>query len=541
MKKVFLLIISLLASIVLTECVFALDTNSCVVLENESKIGVKDVDLLEKKLKEKINYLNTNSKYFYSYEIKKINSRIIEEQKNLENVKVEIEFKSEEDALNYFNNIQLDNNYIKGNYTIEKINNSSIGENKTKICSSYNCEEEIEYLSKNYEFENLGIDSKEVVEEKEILYDDKFKTENEAYEFAKKNIPDGYSFVQSEVILDVLSEYESKTFFELMGVNTFETLEEAQKKLEEFKLKYNGTGTIEEKEIVEEYTLNETYTSLEEIMNKIKELKNQGYTIDYKVETSSNITSTVANARKLDKDSKYELSNPDYVLIKQGIYNLALWTENELSDEEKIEFIKSYNEKNNVDGSTRNITKEQITFIHGYTTHDLSYLGKNWGTYKFSKDNNKVILECNKDKVSHIVYGAFERNIYEYRIIGTYKKSIFQYTVIGEAQVPYETKLYKVSATYSKKNIEYTLNYRINDIEYFYELSYDKYILDSYEISDVDYEIIRCDYPEDYPIPPHTDINNKVSYKLYILVLLALFGLISFVSKKFKIKKYRSE
>ena len=347
--------------------------------------------------------------------------------------------------------------------------------------------------------------------------------------------------MQSEVILDVLSEYESKTFFELMGVNTFETLEEAQKKLEEFKLKYNGTGTIEEKEIVEEYTLNETYTSLEEIMNKIKELKNQGYTIDYKVETSSNITSTVANTRKLDKDSKYELSNPDYVLIKQGNYNLALWTENELSDEEKIEFIKSYNEKNNVDGSTRNITKEQISFIHGYTTHDLSYLGKNWGTYKFSKDNNKVILECNKDKVSHIVYGAFERNIYEYRIIGTYKKSIFQYTVIGEAQVPYETKLYKVSATYNKKNIEYTLNYRINDIEYFYELSYDKYILDSYEISDVDYEIIRCDYPEDYPIPPHTDINNKGSYKLYILVLLALFGLISFVSKKFKIKKYRSE
>lgn len=541
MKKVFLLIISLLAAIVLTECVFALDTNSCVVLENESKIVVKDVDLLEKELKEKTNYLNTNSKYFYSYEIKKINSRIIEEQKNLENVKVEIEFESEEDALNYFNNIQLDGNYIKGNYAIEKINNSSISENKTKICSSYNCEEEIEYLSKNYEFENLGIESKELVEEKEILYDDKFKTENEAHEFAKKNIPDGYVFVKSEVISDVLYEYEIKTFYELMGVNKFETLEEAQKKLEEFKLKYNGTGTIEKKEIVEEYTLNETYTSLEDIMNKIKELKNQGYTIDYNIETSSNITSTVANAKKLDSSSKYELSTPDYVLIKQGNYNLALWTENQLSDEEQNEFIKSYNEKNNVDGSTRNITKDQITFIYGYTTHDLSHLGKNWGTYKFSKDSNKVILECNKDKVSHIVYGTFERNIYEYRIIGTYKKSTFQYIVIGEAQVPYETKLYKVSATYNKKNIEYTLNYRINDIEYFYELSYDKYILDSYEISDVDYEIIRCDYPEDYPIPPHTDINNKGSYKLYILVLLVLFGLISFVSKKFKIKKYRSE
>ena len=164
----------------------------------------------------------------------------------------------------------------------------------------------------------------------------------------------------------------------------------------------------------------------------IKDLEDNSYILENKEinEIKSGITGEVITGSSYDSNSRYEFSKNDtnFILLKQGSGAYALWSENALSDIEKETFVRTYNEVNSgstkFDGSTTNITIDQITWINGYDTFDLSIIGKNWGSYTFSTDNNSIIITCDKSKLSHLVKGfAKEKVKYQGRKIETSHKT----------------------------------------------------------------------------------------------------------------------
>ena len=120
----------------------------------------------------------------------------------------------------------------------------------------------------------------------------------------------------------------------------------------------------------------------------------------------------IQNLLKLDSSSKYEV-NGNYIMIKQASGSIAIWTNDELTKEEQESFMKSWF-AGNYDNSIKSNVK--VYFIFGEGKKDLSYIGNGWGTYNISTKDDKIIMTCNSDKISHLNYGKFEQEYTEKKV-----------------------------------------------------------------------------------------------------------------------------
>lgn len=560
---------------------------------------------------ENIHYDNGNSflTYGYNYKINIVRTETIESKDKQEMVDISSLFDSEEEAYKYFDDIVLDSPYLKGKYFIDNIKFSNIinGEVQEKKCLSLDCRNEIDNLEKmlsdnqklNYQIkindiltgEKIKVDYKEG---EKVKY---FDTENEANLFAKNYVPklDGYSFVGNEVVLDNVSVKVLKTYFELKGKDTFDSEEEAKALLEEFKKEYpgasgtvdridngysteNGTFEFSNKEdalnkisdITKDTDFEKTtaslregvkntfeediygeYSTRDEALNAIDELEKNGYVVDGNIEeVKSGTNGNVLSGTKKPSASRYEfpINDTNFVLIKQGSGHYVVWTEYELTEEEKDVFVRSYNSVNSgdskFDGSTTNITKNEISWIYGFGAHDLSYIGTNWGTYTFAKNDTTIILTCNADRVSHVIQGYATPKI-KYILTGTkykeekvwyvdYTKTIyyFLYKINASALVEESLVKYKVVSNFERVGKEAILIYSVDTtVDYFkYKLSYEKYVLVSTDIYYIDWVIEKCENlygkgGEVEEIPPKTgvEVNLFVRFLVIVLSMILLF------------------
>ena len=345
------------------------------------------------------------------------------------------------------------------------------------------------------------------------------------------------------------------------GTLIFDTLEEAKNK----KAELEGSSTlenvvtttdiIEKEEITQKYdNFVKEFNTKEEALNYLEELKNSGYTIEsyYIDEQSSGDSTTVKTVEKIDESrSTYEISKDNnYILIKQGSGTVAIWTENALTAEQQQEFINSYYLANNVDGSTSEGNIEHFKFISGYNSFDLSYIANNWGTYTFVDNGNTIVMNCDKDKISHLNYGQFENGTTKYIVNVTVssqlvnKKYSFDYTKITK-EIEIIDKL-EISYTITKHyvNTEYVAfagallpeyyNLTIDYTEPSFEVSH--YGVGSIEITDdTDLPIGSTFYEEeDTILPPKTGVNSKTNY---LPLTVIVFGLLLVSKKKIYLNK----
>ena len=442
--------------------------------------------------------LNDNPEYFYYYEDGKLKL-----------------FNSKLDAKNFINN----NNFNKDGYKFisaeieEEIITSIKKENYSKTYSLLkDAEDALAKLKEKYEVTNDNITpirntTKDI---KVTLNDEVFDSKNDAQNRV------------NELNNDKTYEYEITASY------------------------VPKTNKINENTKIEDY-LNGLYTE-KELQDAIKNLENDDWIIDSKtLETISYITGKVTSTIKVDESKTKYIINSDnnYVLIKQAKKGtVAVWTENELSNEAKDEFAKSY--KNvTTDGSTSGDL--EITFIYGYKTFNLSELGNGWGKdYTFSKEgNNNIILTIPSKAVSHIVYGYAEESAQKYKITGLMHKEIdkyivkankltygFDYKLDAIIQKNLEEKKYKIKITYKKINEEsfYELKYRYDEIneETYYTLQYETYNYDLINYDNINYTIEKIGNGigninnDNEILPPHTKVNNNISILLILVNALSL-------------------
>ncbi|MDD6273008.1 MAG: hypothetical protein PUA90_05870 [bacterium] len=327
---------------------------------------------------------------------------------------------------------------------------------------------------------------------------------DEAIEKMKEMEEQGYTVDYSNIIEERNTEKDVVT--ETTGTEAYDTLEEAEeaaKLLETDTKEVKVVATIRKENSGKEEVIieNKSFKTEQEAEEYIKELESQGYIVEnYEINSVVENTGKVVEASK-DDESKtlyvFDASKTNFVLIKQANGHYAVWTNEELSDEERNEFVKSYNEVNTgstkFDGSTQNIELSQITFINGYDSFDLSYIGEQWGTYTFSKTDDSLNLDIPSKKVSHTVFGyCLERmkefllnasailNNEEYYIDLETTQKGYDYVAKGEKEVEIieetpilvvekEEDIYKYvgHASYNKEVVDgYSVNIKYQDIMY---------------------------------------------------------------------------
>ena len=614
----------LLVCILLPTSAFAMEKSYCKVYDKGSGITDLTKEEFESMLVNKVDYLNQNNSqgflvnYIFDYSLEYV---VKQEQvdKKEQKVVVDEKFASENTAKEYFDKVVVEENSSKVLDSITLVDDLKCEEiSDTISCNSVKCVSEIENLENtlkdnqtlSYDVNYNQVEGSYILEvdykiDNEIKY---FDTQQEALSFMNTYVPNnvlGYKFVNNKITTVLFEIPTTKTYLELMGNDTFDTLEQANNKLAEFQKEYNTTNgsvvkvkdateDIKESDTLEfdtETAMNEwisnnnisqdlgslTYSykldtivdgnkesinlefdSYADLENYIKDLEDNSYILENKEinEIKSGITGEVITGSSYDSNSRYEFSKNDtnFILLKQGSGAYAIWSENALSDIEKETFVRTYNEVNSgstkFDGSTTNITIDQITWINGYDTFDLSIIGKNWGSYTFSTDNNSIIITCDKSKLSHLVKG-FAKEKVKYQLTGlkykqkevyllTYNKVLYGFDYKIEASVMINEKVnkYKVVSIFKKLVDTYTLDYSINTYieDKYYKLSYN---LITYIYEDVNYanwQIIRCEYPygngnsddqvdnnNSYLMPPKTG-NDDISIIYSLVLLFTLFG-----------------
>ena len=536
---------------------------------------------------------------------------------DVETITVSDKFDTEEEAIDYYNGIILDKPFEKGEYklsTVEVPRTETVKSGST-VCNGLECLEEISNLNSQLGpnqklFYNVIIKDVEGTESTKVTYKDNngvvyFDTKEEAQEFADKYTPtlDGHKFVKNEVLSKITTTETSKTYEEIYGNNIFDTETDAVSALDKFENEYNVTsGDIEtvrdnsedktssgsetfnteaeadkwiqdnaidstlgelktnkttSKVKYDEGTIEGEYSSRADAEAAIDALKAQGYIVEGSSisEVSGGITGNVESATKIDKNQhSYTFVNgTDYVLIKQGSGHYAVWTEEELTQEEKTAFIDSY-KKVNTDGSTSGISMDNIEWIQGFNTFDLGavFNENNWGKYTFKLENGKVVLINENDQISHVVYGGLVNENTKYVLSGTkYKEKEvykvdwtkvtygFDYKLNASALVKEKVTRYMVVSIFNKLEKEATLEYRIDEtfFDKKIELSYEKYIPVVKEIAYIDWVINRCEYQgsndnnndnnkgnnivvtsRDYPNPPQTGVKENSAIIIYVLI-----------------------
>lgn len=536
---------------------------------------------------------------------------------DVETITVSDKFDTEEEAIDYYNGIILDKPFEKGEYklsTVEVPRTETVKSGST-VCNGLECLEEISNLNSQLGpnqklFYNVIIKDVEGTESTKVTYKDNngvvyFDTKEEAQEFADKYTPtlDGHKFVKNEVLSKITTTETSKTYEEIYGNNIFDTETDAVSALDKFENEYNVTsGDIEtvrdnsedktssgsetfnteaeadkwiqdnaidstlgelktnkttSKVKYDEGTIEGEYSSRADAEAAIDALKAQGYIVEGSSisEVPGGITGNVESAIKINENNhKYTFVNgTDYVLIKQGSGHYAVWTEEELTQEEKTAFIDSY-KKVNTDGSTSGISMDNIEWIQGFNTFDLGavFNENNWGKYTFKLENGKVVLINENDQISHVVYGGLVNENTKYVLSGTkYKEKEvykvdwtkvtygFDYKLNASALVKEKVTRYMVVSIFNKLEKEATLEYRIDEtfFDKKIELSYEKYIPVVKEIAYIDWVINRCEYQgsndnnndnnkgnnivvtsRDYPNPPQTGVKENSAIIIYVLI-----------------------
>ena len=273
-------------------------------------------------------------------------------------------------------------------------------------------------------------------------------------------------YVKDEVTKD------SKTF------DTITKAEEFIKNLqlqESDKIKIIITGPTLNKVLEKEETtsINKTFDSMEELNSYLENLKKEGFTLT-NIETKSKDEIKIVevptgnvivnSSNKLDSNNRYEVE-ANYVMIKQSSGNIAIWTEKELTESEKASFKEGWFNL----GKDPSIGKDvNVYFIFGEGAKDLSYIGNQWGTYNFEVENGKIIMTCDKKRISHLNYGDFakeykkeEQKVTRYEVTGEKTEKIYK----DEYFVGYEKteKIYEDKTTYGAL-VE--LNKLVRDVSY---------------------------------------------------------------------------
>lgn len=617
MKKIKLFIFALIACFIFSKNTFAIEDETCkdeickVYDSGSEEILTYNISIFEDELRQRVLELNEKNsqgyliRYTYSYKLDVVSTTTNIEKDKKEIIEVQELFVSQKDAINYFDRVEIESPYVKGEYFISSTTTPKIieGEVKEIKCESLDCKKELEELEKSLKDNqtlNKKIEIKDVLTDEIIKVDYKennevkyFDTEAEAKLFTSTYIPElsGYKFIENEVSSEIITIPTLKTYLELKGKDTYDTETEANSLLAEFKVEYpNATGSVKkiangsssengtlpsefttesdaqnkaeeitkdtdiEKVVAsvragtkktEEENISGEYSTKDQAEAAINELKNAGYIVNASInEVSNGITGNVENGTKYDSSSRYELpiDKTNFVLIKQGSGHYAVWTEYELTDTEKNTFVATYNSVNSgsskFDGSTTGISKEDITWIYGFESHNLSYIGSNWGTYTFTKDGNNIVLTCKADKVSHIIAGYATPKV-KYILTGTkykeekvwyvdYTKTTYSFLYKIEASAIIDEKFtkYKVVSNFEKLGKEATLIYSIDTTieEINYKLSYEKYIPIVSEISKLDWTIYQCSYPyggDVEELPPQTGVetNLYINYLLMIIII----------------------
>lgn len=605
MKKINLFVLMFLICLVLPNGVHASEKLMCMEVESgKESIFSSDLEQFEKDLKQKVAVLNKNngnSTSVYKYELKVIDTYTNIQKEEYEVVSVLDVFDKREDAISYFDRLLVREPYVKGNLFLHPVEITDVIKELSDeiICSSLDCKMEIQRLEQDLE-SNQKLDYEIVVkdvvtdEKVQIVYQENgtikyFDDYSQAELFVKDYVPSlsGYEFVDNEIAMVNVATKVLKTYLELKKKDTFNTLEEAEKALEEFENEYpessgsvekvldsesttDGTlefaseeealnkkaelevdnefekitaTTREEVERIDKEEISEEYATREEAEEVLEILKDNGYVVDAEIsEINSGITGNVVSGISRPSASRYEfpIDKTNFVLIKQGSGYVAVWTEYELTDIEKTTFVETYNTVNSgnskFDGSTTDISMDMITWIFGYDAHDLSNIGTNWGTYTFSKDEEDIIMTCNK--ISHAIEGYATPKV-KYVISGTkyrekkiwyvdYNRTIYNYLYKIEASAFIEeiaTK-YKVLSNFVKVDTEAVLKYSVSKsvTDEKYELSYEKYIPKITEMSSIVWSIEKCDWVGgtgdiDYPNPPQTGIDtNLIIFIRYFLL-----------------------
>lgn len=626
MKEIKFFLATLLVCLVFPNGVDASEKNYCPVFENGTQVVDADkVNEFEEFLKEKVYNLNNNGSgilgdYRYSYTMN-VKTDEVTLKTDVETITVSNKFNTEEEAADYYDGIILDNPFEKGDYELSTVEVPRIETVKSgsTICNGIECLDEISKLkgllgSNQKLFYNVIVKDVEGTEISKVTYKDNngvvyFGSEEEAKEFADNYTPtlEGHKFVKNEVQPKTLTTETEKTYEEIKGNNSFDTLDEVMAALDEFKNKYDvqssdietvrdtsedkiSTGTLTFdtkaeadkwiqnnaidstlgelkttkttlKEKYDESPITGEYSSREDAEAAIAKLEAEGYIVDGNItEVSGGITGNVENATKIDKNQhSYTFVNgTDYVLIKQGSGHYAVWTEEELTAAEKTAFIDSY-KKVSTDGSTSDISMDNIEWIHGFNTFDLGAIfnENNWGKYTFKLENRNVVLINENDQISHVVYGGLFNEASKYVLSGTkYKEKEvykvdwtkvtygFDYKLIASALVKDEVTKYMVVSIFNKLEKEATLEYRIDEtfFDKKFELSYEQYIPVTKEIAYIDWVINRCEYQDssdsnsnkgnnavvssrDYPNPPQTGVNTNLSIiSNFLMIVVLLLG-----------------
>ena len=251
---------------------------------------------------------------------------------------------------------------------------------------------------------------------------------------------------------------------------TFDTKEGAEAFIEEKKEETTDDITFEFEEISErtessrdESDINEVVDSMDDVESYIDNLKSQGYEIDgYEVldETTTIIEKIptgnviVKDSTKFDSDSYFE-SSGNFAIIKQGNGTAVVWTLEPLSESEKTSFKDSFL-NSNLDPS---IQDSSFEYISGTGSYDLSYIGKNWGTYLVNYKDGVITVECDEARISHLNVGTFEDEMIEE------EKVVSKFRINGRKYIEENYTVYDVNGTrkeqlYENKQVYYATVYK---------------------------------------------------------------------------------
>lgn len=226
--------------------------------------------------------------------------------------------------------------------------------------------------------------------------------------------------VEEEVVEVVDTKEVSEKFGTKEEANEY--IKKMNSENSELKIVKNYLNVIQELDGVVNQKIEETYDSLEEAKKRLDELKTKNKLNDSNIEKIVSGNGSITSAQKFASNSSYSLGINDFFIIKQGSGTIAIWTKQDLSNQEKNALINNYfeyNKQNSVDGSTLKDKVNRIEFISGLGTFSLKRLGNNWGEYTFKQQGNSIIMTCDASRISHGIVGSVDKKI-SYRLTADY-------------------------------------------------------------------------------------------------------------------------
>ncbi len=395
-----------------------------------------------------------------NYEItnEEIVTSIVKEQVG-DSIEIYEEFDNKEDALLKKAELENDINNECDLEVVEEKEKHTIG-TTVEFEKSFNTQEEAEEYKKSLEGKKDVTITEEVIDEEKVYPEEKVTDiSNDSLEELEneiKSVIDGIKAEEKENVSYETRVEQSQSEETVLGEvteekisETFDTKEEAESFIESKNAEETDDVKFEFEEIKErtetskeESEINEVVDSMEDVNSVIEILKAQGYIIDsYDVteETKTIIEKIptgnviVKNSTKFDSNSYFE-ANGNFAIIKQGNGTVVVWTLESLSEKEQASFKDSFL-KANFDPS---IKDSNFEFISGNGEYDLSYLGNNWGTYLINYNDGTIVVECDKDRISHLNVGTFENEFVEE------EKTISQFRISGKKYIENNYQVYDV-------------------------------------------------------------------------------------------------